>query len=342
MNVSWRPVRWRLVAGLVVVWSLCAAAASAQTVRVKIGPANVYERPRASSDVVTSVPEGTVLEVLQREGPWYWVLLPRDAHGTQRSGYVPAYVVERVGDKGLFEPGVVGMPSVESRPEQRAAWSATRFVAAIGWGEQFGGSDFSDHVTFVNQLAGWFDAKYSVPNASGFDASFGVRIGPQFVINFAYWRSSGMASASVEAWASNSTRTAQAGGLVVDREENDGHLQLTFLLPIGRRVDLAIFGGPSLFYLKQDLIQQLDFGASEFSSGELTINRTPRKTVRQSKAVIGVNVGADLTVMVWRFLGVGVGGRYARGSMDLASAGSGAVSVDVGGLQMSGGLRFRF
>ena len=88
MNVSRRPATWRLVAMLVVGLALTATGALAQTqkLRVKLGPANIYERPRTSSDVVMVAPEGTILDVLGREDTWYWVLLPPDGNGQRRAG----------------------------------------------------------------------------------------------------------------------------------------------------------------------------------------------------------------------------------------------------------------
>ena len=57
MNRSRRQACWRLVASVAIVSALTAGTVFAQTmqVRVKVGPANIYDRQRTSSDVVMTV-----------------------------------------------------------------------------------------------------------------------------------------------------------------------------------------------------------------------------------------------------------------------------------------------
>jgi hypothetical protein len=353
MSQSWRPVRWRLVALLTFVTSLAATTTFAgqarpEQVRVKSASATVYERPRLSSEVVVTVQQGTVLEVLQREGDWYWVVLPADANGTRRTGYVTSSAVERVGDTRVPEPGIVGLPSQAAPPvsmTKAVTPEPPRFYVGVSAGWQFGVPDFSDHVDFtLYQAAGSFDARYANGSGNAFEATVGVRLAPQLVLAFALWRSTG--SSTVSATASvphplnyNQPRTATASGLPVNREENDGHLQLTYVAPLSPRIELAVFGGPSVFYLRQDLINAFTY-RDVYPYDTVAIEGY--ETTTKSKAVIGINIGADLTVMVWRFAGVGVGVRYARSSMNLPSAGEGSIPVDVGGTQVSAGVRLRF
>jgi hypothetical protein len=134
-------------------------------------------------------------------------------------------------------------------------------------------------------------------------------------------------------------RGTTAEDLVVGRSENDGHLQLTWLVPVGRNADLSIFAGPSLFYLRQDVVSNLSFRETYPYDA---VSVAGFQAVRRAKAGFGGNAGADLTIMVWRFIGVGVGGRYARGQVKMPGATAGTVNVKVGGAQVSGGVRLRF
>jgi hypothetical protein len=344
MNGSRRQRGWRLVALVGLVWTLAAASAFAENVRIKVGPANVYERPRTTSDVIMTVQEGIVLEVLSREGDWYWVVLPPDGNGTRRSGYVPVYVCERIGDKRVPEPGIPGSGSHGPKPEVKPP-NQPRIFVGIGGGGQFGSASFADHVPFtLYRDSGYFDASYKVSDAASLDLSFGVRLGPQFLLTFAYGRVTPATTANVVAKVphplnSNQPRSANASGLPVGRVENDGHLQVTYLVPLSNRTSLSVFAGPSIFYLQQDLVSELGYREAYPYD---TVSIDSFVTTRKTKSVIGVHVGADLTVMLWRFLGVGVGGRYARGSMNLPSAGTGSVPVDVGGTQLNAGVRLRF
>ncbi len=350
MNASRRLANWRLVAVLVVVSALAAADAIAQTqnARVKIGPANVYERPRTGSDVVATVQEGTILEVLKREETWYWVMLPRDVSGTQRAGYIAAYLLELIPPKGTVQPGIVAQPAPPPpsvKPAPAAAPRVPRYFLGIGGGIQSASHAFTDTVVFpLYDENGQYHARYSTPNASALDATIGMRVARHLVLAFAFWRSTTSLSATVDArvphpFTYNAFRAATATGMSVGHMENDGHLQVTLLLPLTRRVDLSIFGGPSVFYLRQDLIDSLSFRES-YPYDQVAIGGF--QTERKSKAAIGGNAGVDVTVMLWRHIGLGVSGRYAGAPVKLPSAGAGSVSLRLGGAQVSGGLRMRF
>jgi hypothetical protein len=90
----------RTIASFCIAAALLAPAAagvSAQsitTVRVVSENAVVMSRPSAKA-VVAGAPEiDTVLEAIDSEGDWYWVLLNRDAHGTRRAGWIRRDAVE--------------------------------------------------------------------------------------------------------------------------------------------------------------------------------------------------------------------------------------------------------
>jgi outer membrane protein OmpA-like peptidoglycan-associated protein len=75
-------------------------------VRVVNGSAAIQQWYRPT-DVVTRLEQGTTLPVLDREDKFYWVLLPRDGYGTQRSGWI------RVSD---VEPIAAPVPPSAPRP----------------------------------------------------------------------------------------------------------------------------------------------------------------------------------------------------------------------------------
>jgi hypothetical protein len=355
MSVSRRLVYWRLVAMLVVVSALAAGTAIAQTeqVRVKVGPANVYDKPRTSSDVVLVAQEGMRLDVLKREDTWYWVVLPPDANGTRRGGYIPAYLVERIAPKSIVEAGGGGAqpaprsappPPEAAQPVSASPAPSNRYFFGIGGGGQSSSRAFADNVVFpLYDENGQYHARYSTPTASALDAMVGVRLTPRLVLAVAFWRSTGLPDAAISAsvphpFSYNTARSTTAD-LVVSRMENDGHLQLTWLMPVTRRIDVSIFGGPSLFHLRQDMVSGLSFRETYPYD---TVAIAGFESARRSKTGIGANAGVDVTVMAWRNIGVGASARYARGSLTLSAVNEGSVTVQVGGAQVSGGLRLRF
>jgi outer membrane protein OmpA-like peptidoglycan-associated protein len=83
---------------LLVVVCLGPVSAFAETpryVRVLYGPAPIqewYRRP--DPQVLVTVDTGTVLEALDREQDWYWVITPPDGYGTRRGGWIKTSLVE--------------------------------------------------------------------------------------------------------------------------------------------------------------------------------------------------------------------------------------------------------
>jgi outer membrane protein OmpA-like peptidoglycan-associated protein len=88
-----------------VVSLLPVGTALAQTgplVRITTPDTDILTFQHAQDDVLTTADAGTVMTVIHTQGDkyrhlesnWYWVLLPRDAWGTQRSGWVRGRDVE--------------------------------------------------------------------------------------------------------------------------------------------------------------------------------------------------------------------------------------------------------
>ena len=62
----------------------------------------------------------------------------------------------------------------------------------------------------------------------------------------------------------------------------------------------------------------------------------------QSASTTGGHVGADIAVYFADRVGIGGTVRVSRGSVDVDASDGDTVAIDVGGVQMSGGLRLRF
>ena len=114
-----------------------AAPASAELVLVRVVGDNVTvkSRPSRTADTLAKPQPDTVLEVLDKDGPWFWVLVARDNHGTQRAGWVKESDVEFV-DKAVarffLPPEPIAVPN-ESVPAEVAA-DATPFEEIVADG----------------------------------------------------------------------------------------------------------------------------------------------------------------------------------------------------------------
>ena len=128
------------VGALLVAFFVPAPPASAQApayVRVAHGPVRIQEWYRRPDPEVLLVAEtGTILAVLDKDDDWFWVVVPPDAHGTRRAGWIRAAYVEpfvppAVSTTPNEDAGPVAgaMPAV-SVPEDRVTITTSRAEAA--------------------------------------------------------------------------------------------------------------------------------------------------------------------------------------------------------------------
>ncbi len=116
-----------LVASLIASAGLLAwaPAASAELVMVRVVGDNVTvkSRPSRMADTLAKPQADTVLEVLDKEGPWFWVLITRDNHGTQRAGWVKESDVEFV-DSAVARFFLPTTPILDGRAAEEVAAEA--------------------------------------------------------------------------------------------------------------------------------------------------------------------------------------------------------------------------
>jgi len=107
-------------------------------------------------------------------------------------------------------------------------------------------------------------------------------------------------------------------------------------------LDWSLFGGVTFFNVEVDLLGQPTY-TDVYPYDELTIDTAPATTADASPT--GFNVGGRVD---YRFgqsgrLGVGALVLYSRGTAEFqASSEASAISLDVGGVQVGGGLRLYF
>lgn len=115
----------RLTGGPLLVailgWPGSAAAQFPGHVRVVTDSARIQEWFRLPEpEVLAEVPAGTILDVLDKEKDWFWVITPRNAHGTRKGGWIRAFEVEP------FDPAAASTAAAESaRIEPEPAASAS-------------------------------------------------------------------------------------------------------------------------------------------------------------------------------------------------------------------------
>jgi SH3 domain-containing protein len=121
----------RTISSLSIVGGLMGLAGPAlaqdiTTVRVVADDAAVKIRPNSRSEVMASLASGTILEVLDREGDWYWVLLHPSAHGTREAGWIRREAIElaQAGRNGASMLPPTSRELAERRKAERAEQKA--------------------------------------------------------------------------------------------------------------------------------------------------------------------------------------------------------------------------
>jgi len=123
--------------------------------------------------------------------------------------------------------------------------------------------------------------------------------------------------------------SASQGG--AKHSESAAHFDVTYMIPVANKLDIGVFGGPSIFWISQDTV------------GNVTVTEpTPTLTASMqnvSKTEGGFNLGADVQYLVYKTLAVGVVGRYTWANATIEGADK---KLTVGGFQIGGGARLRF
>jgi hypothetical protein len=159
-----------------------------------------------------------------------------------------------------------------------------------------------------------------------FNSHIGVAIG--------VWGSSGKGDSTVVASIPDPLVTGKFKTVTVTgtdlKQTNVGvDFQLVWTRPITDRFRLAVFGGPTIIHVSQDV------GSIAVDSGGQASPSSEHQSATTAKAG---NIGADTVFDITKRFGVGVFVRYAGGKADLPAASS----VTVGGTQVGARLQMWF
>ena len=142
-----------------------------------------------------------------------------------------------------------------------------------------------------------------------------------------------------------STTAANVTDSSLTRTEGTTNIQAMVSVLSTDRLRLRVFGGPSFFRLKSDMVQDIEYdqAATSFNRANL-VSITGYEQVEAEGTGIGFHAGADMSVFFTRVFGLGAFARYSRGtvSLDPEPMSEVAQDVKVGGFQTGGGLRLRF
>ena len=115
------------------------------------------------------------------------------------------------------------------------------------------------------------------------------------------------------------------------------HLQAVYWTQASRRMEMLLYGGPSVFRVEQDFVSDIAFSEAEPYD---TATYQGATVIRQHKSVTGGNIGGEIGWRLARHLGLTAAARFSRATA--AFAGTSAAPVVVGGFHFGAGLRILF
>jgi hypothetical protein len=125
----------------------------------------------------------------------------------------------------------------------------------------------------------------------------------------------------------------------VRRAEVGVHTDLVYLAAVSDRIEIMFQGGATFFQVKQDLVSDVTFSeAYPFDTARFS----RASTVQVTASKVGYNTGVDISWRMSRRWGIGGLVRYSRARVPFELDGVTAATVDIGGLQAAGGVRFAF
>ena len=208
---------------------------------------------------------------------------------------------------------------------------------------QVNSNDFTDTATIRKNVEnGRLETAYDVGGGLAFDVSGSYLVWKQLAIGVGLTLFSSSTTTTIDAQVPhpfffNQPRSV-TGEFDGDRSETAVHIQARWLVPVNSKMLITIFGGPSFFSVKQDIVNDFEYSES-YPFDTATFTRAIAAS--QSESAVGVNVGGDVAYFFTPNVGVGGSAQYSGATVEMTVP-SGTADVKAGGLQVGGGLRLRF
>jgi hypothetical protein len=223
---------------------------------------------------------------------------------------------------------------------QSAAWTDRGYISVSAW-YQPASPNFSNTVR-PNDFAeaSVVDTSYKTHAIPGFDIGGGVRVWRNLAVGLDISRFSKRTEGTVSAQVPNPfffnrARAVSGDASGLTRDETAANVQAVWMLPLGSRWRIALAGGPSWFFVGQDLVSDVTI-TQTYPYDTATFAGTT--SIHRSQSHAGFNTGADVTCLLGRHVGLGFGVMFSHASVPLDNA----TTIDAGGAHVGGGIRFGF
>lgn len=316
--------------------------------------APVFLYPDARRTPLTTLPSGTPVRVLARDGEWYRIEF-LDRRLGNRTGYIAANAIRL--QAPAIPPGQPPTAPVPPGPTRKPAAGAQRRPArgrtpatppasiSLNGGVQATSRSFSSASTFVEFVeSGSLESNYDGNRPIVFDvaATIGVwrALGAGVAVTYASKALDGQVTAEIpHPFFFDRPRTVTGVASDLAREELAVHLDAAWTVQASPSMQVAVFAGPSFFRVTQGLVTDVTV-TDIFPFDEPVFATATTSEATQSKW--GFNVGFDVTQRLSRYVGVGVMGRYSRALFKFPVVTDQNAEIEAGGFQLGGGIRLQF
>ena len=226
---------------------------------------------------------------------------------------------------------------------QAGIFEGRGFILVNG-GYQMTGNNFEDNLPLrANAEDGTFTTDYDVKGGPAFDVAGGIAVTRRFALGvgltrFSYSTSSALSGSVPHPFFFNRPRTVTGDVVGLNRDELAVHVQAQLIAPVGPRLQVMAFGGPSFFRVEQELVTNFTWVDSypfdDASFGAAT-------TIGAKGSSVGFNTGVDVAFFFTPQVGVGGTFQFSRATVEISGA-TASQDVKAGGTTGGGGLRFRF
>ena len=135
-------------------------------------------------------------------------------------------------------------------------------------------------------------------------------------------------------------RTATVAAEGYKHAETAFHVHAKWMIPVGDRFDVGVFGGPSFVSISHDFAA-LPVTVTEGSFPYSSVTVSDPRLISKSKMAVGVNIGADATYRVTTQVGVGGFLMYSGANADIKVEDV-SRQVSGGGVLLGAGVRVSF
>lgn len=233
-------------------------------------------------------------------------------------------------------------------PREAAAQWTDRGYLNVSIGVEQGKTDLADTRTYtLYDEQARTTTTSSLTSGNIIDFGGGVRVFRNLSVGGAFHSESNKADVAITGSVPNPIffnrpRTLTATATELRRKETAGHLQFGWMVPVGAKLDVLAFAGPSWFRLEQEVVSEVLIAERGLPFTEVVVQPT---IVNRKKSVVGFNAGIDATYIFWQNdrIRLGAGGfvRYSKGETSVVLMTT-EQNTNVGGAQYGFGFRFRF